>query len=261
MNKQIAIHKTLISKFESIRAKNPNYSRRAFSKRLGISAGAISELFNGQRKISYKIAQRIASRLNLDPQERAKLFSSFSKQEHNPPTKEDPEYLQLTADQFQVIGDWYHFAILTLMRTKGFCSDLKWIGDRLGLSATTVERALLRLKRLGMVHENEEQILVRSKKRFRTSDDITNSSVQRAHHQYLEKAKEALVPLPVDSRDLTSLMLTFHPDQLPRAKEMIRKFQDDFSASFEKTPQPEVYQLCIQLFPLTQPAKGTNHEL
>lgn len=256
MKEQIALQKILLTKYEELRSRNPQYSRRAYSKKLGLSAGAISELFNGQRKVSAKLAERVAGRLALDPQERAELFEHFPKRvrrfKRGSTDSIDPNYLQLSADQFRVIGDWYHFAILTLMRSKGFKNEVNWIANRLNLSPTITRTALERLKRLELVHDDGQGNLKRSKTRYRTSDDVANASVRRAHSEYLDRARNALDTLPVEERDFTSLMLTLSPEQLPRAKEMIRKFQDDLAAELEASPQPEVYQLCIQLFPLTK---------
>lgn len=265
MQEQIAIQKILISKYEEMRLRNPQFSRRAFSKRLGISPGAISELFNGQRQISLKLAERIADRLTLNPQERADIFSLFREKKKLKEEKKlkkskapeksddvDPDYLQLSLDQFKVIGDWYHYGILSLLRTTGFKNDPVWISSRLGITVSTVEAAIERLKRLGFIQENKNGKLTRTKSAFRTSDDVANVSVRRAHGQYLEKAREALETLPVEARDFTSLMFACSPGQLPRAKEMIRKFQDKLYAELEQESKSEVYQMCIQVFPLTR---------
>jgi len=256
VKEQLAVQKLLTTQFEALRKRNPQYSRRAFSRKLGLSAGAISELFSGQRNISAKLAERLSQVLGLDPQERSELLALFPKKAKRKKLSDDSRtvaanYLQLTADQFRVISEWYHFAILTLMRTVGFKNDPDWIAQRLNMSSKNVIAALNRMKRLGMVHEDQAGLLSRQKARYRTSDDIANDSVAHAHSQYLNKALEAL-ERPVHQRDFTSIMLSIRPDQLPRAKEMIRKFQDDLSAELEVGPQTEVFQMCIQVFPLTQ---------
>jgi uncharacterized protein (TIGR02147 family) len=253
MNEQMAIQKILFTKYEEIRIRNPQYSRRAFSKKLGLSAGAMSELFNGRRRVSAKLAERLATRLSLDPQERADLFSHFpDEKRHTSKDEVDPQYLQLSADQFRVIGDWYHFAILTLMRTSKFKSNASWVGRRLGLSSSVVQSAIGRLIRVNLIHVTKTGEWKRSKTRYRTSDDVAKLSVQRAHFQYLDQAREALGKFSVKERDFTSLMMALSPEQIPIAKEKIRKFQDELSKELESKPQAEVYQLCIQLFPLTK---------
>ncbi len=252
MTEQVTLQQILINKFEEMRIRNPQFSRRAFSRRIGLSPGATSELLNGKRQVSAKVVERIVSRLSLDPQERAELLAFFKKKEDVQIDKVDPSYLQLSADQFCVIGDWYHFAILTLMRTKDFKSDSGWISKRLGLTSSLVRKAISRLVRLGLVDKTQNGNWKRSKIRYRTSDDKANASVRRAHFQYLDNAKEALQNLNVDQRDFTSLMMTLSPEQLPLAKVRIRKFQGELSKELEQKLGPEVFQLCIQLFPLTK---------
>jgi uncharacterized protein (TIGR02147 family) len=256
MKEQLAFQKILLGKYEEARSKNAHYSRRAFSKKLGISAGAISELLSGQRKVSLKLAEKIIGRLELDPQERVELLELFPRGMKAPKSAgaDKSKYLQISADQFRVIGDWYHFAILTLMRSSTFKSNPDWIGQRFGIGSSIVVSALERLKRLGFIKEADKKLIL-AESLYRTSDDIANISVKRAHFQYLDKAREALETLAVEERDFTSLMLTMHPSQLPRAKELIRKFQDELMAELEDKPQPEVYQLCIQMFPLTKNKK------
>lgn len=255
----MAVQRVLLTKYEELKSKNPHFSRRAFSQKLGLSAGSVCELLNGQRKISIKLAERIAQKLSLDPQERAELFKLFPEKGLRSKESDDsskPNYLRLSADQFRVIGEWYHFAILTLMRTRDFKSDIAWIAERLGLSLTVVKTAIERLMRLDIIHQDHSGTMIRSKMRYRTSDDVSNASVRLAHNDYLENARKALDTLPVEERDFSSLMLTFSPEQLPRAKEIIRKFQDDFAAEMEAGASSEVYQLYIQLFPLTQVRKN-----
>lgn len=259
MQEQLSLQKFLQARLEELRIRNPQYSRRAFSRRLGLSPGAISDIFNGRRRVSYKLARKITDRLGLDPQERTELLSPFMAKTLGTITRSDAagseildsDYLQLSTDQFRVIGDWYHFAILVLMRSRGFKSDPQWISDRLGIGKSEVERAIARMVRLGIV-ERKNGKLTRSKKRYRTTDDVSSVAVRRAHHQYLEKAAEALHSVPVELRDFTSLMMSIDTKKLPRAKEIIRKFQDELSELLEDEPQAEVYQLLIQFFPLTQ---------
>jgi uncharacterized protein (TIGR02147 family) len=253
MKEQLAFQKMLLTKYEELRSKNSKFSRRAFARKLGISSGAISEIVNGQRKISLKLAGRISARLGLDPQERSEVLSIFkSDSDSAVALRQKKAYLQLSADQFRLIADWYHFGILTLMRTQSFKSDRKWIASRLGLPQSGVDKAIDRMKRLGLVSEDRRGWLSRSKEQYRTSDDIANASIRSAHKQYLDKAKESLDRDAVIERDFSSTMITMNLDKLDRAKEVIRKFQDELTTELEAEPGSEVYQLCVQLFPLSK---------
>lgn len=257
MQEQLAVQNLLRRKYEEIRAKNPQYSRRAFSKRAGLSPGAMSELLSGQRQVSRKLAEKLAANLGLDPQERAELLGKFPvrlRRGVKPAvgTVSPAQYLQLSSDQFRVIADWHHLAILSLVRTRDFRSEPAWIAARLGLPVSTVTTALERLLRLGLLEKGPRGKLSRGEARYRTSDDVSSASIRAAHAQYLNHALGALERLPVEARDFTSLMLPMDPARLARAKEMIRQFQDEFSTEVEAGGGSEVFQLCIQLFPLSR---------
>lgn len=263
MKEQVALQRILMVKYEELRSKDSRFSRRAFSKRLGLSAGAMSELLNGRRSVSIKLIQRICERLGLDPSERAKLLDLYSKKKTRDQSRPETEVigiddLRLSADQFRVIGDWYHFAILSLMDTSDFRSEIPWIAERLGISVATARSAVERLIRLGIVQEDEKGHFTYSGQTYRTPDDVPDAAIRLAHFELLDKARKALDSLPVDERDFTSVILRLSPEQLPRAKEMIRRFQNKLLAELAANPQSEVYQLGMQLFPLSRVRK--NHD-
>src|SRR5690606_13180760 len=123
-----------------------------------------------------------------------------------------------------IIGDWYHFAILSLMKTKDFSAEPSFIAKRLGISETEASQAIERLARLEMIERDSEGQWKRARPKFRTSDDIPNISLQKAQRQNLDLALQALIDVPVELRDFTAITMPADPDLLPKAKELIRKF-------------------------------------
>lgn len=83
---QIELQKIILSKLTEIQNKNPNYSMRAFSKKIGISPSALSEFLKGQRRISYKKAQTICNNLNLSEPQKSTLLSFFDSPSQFPST-------------------------------------------------------------------------------------------------------------------------------------------------------------------------------
>ena len=129
MNDKRAIQSVLQMKLTEFQLKNTAFSLRAFSNRLGMSPGAISQILNGKRSVSKKIAQKICDKLLLDPQEKSEIVGLFPeiKKEILNNTALEPNYLQLQSDQFRVISDWYYLAILSLIKIRGFKKKPKWI--------------------------------------------------------------------------------------------------------------------------------------
>ncbi len=251
---QLAIQRLLSEKLGEIKAKNPSYSLRAFAKRSGLSSGALSQILSGKRKVSWKIAERLSETLALDPQERSEVLGQFpERRRHLSPelSRAQDQYLQLSADQYKAIGEWQHFALLSLLNVHDFQNDVGWIARRLGLPTKTASQALERLKRLGLVETTESGSLRRTQGRIRSSDDIASASLRRAHSANLTLAQEKLESVDVENRDYTAITMAIDPSQLPQAKELIRKFQDELASLLESGTKSEVYKLCVQLFPLT----------
>ena len=260
MKEQALVQTMLRRKLAEAQEKNPSYSLRAFAKRVGLNPGAVSGILNGKRSVSLKLATQIAQRLLLDPQERSEMLSAFPDKARRGKSDEvGSNYLELSAAQYRVIADWEHFAILSLMKTKGFRNESEWIAERLGITPTKAAAAVSRMLELGIVEEAEGR-LRRAQSRFRSSDDIADISVRKSHGQTLELAKESLQKHSVAERDHTAMTMAIDPANLSRAKELIRKFQDDLAEILESGEAKEVYRFSTQLFPLSVVEKDRADE-
>ncbi len=98
---------------------NNQYSLRSFAKFLGIEPSALSQILRGKRTLTRKMAIRLSNKLDINP---AKLGQFKEIKDNN----QQGPFSELTADLFQVISDWYYFAILELMQTENFQNDPKW---------------------------------------------------------------------------------------------------------------------------------------
>lgn len=259
MLEQIALQHILRKSFVDLQSKNPQYSLRSFSKKLDVHVGALSSIMNGKRRVSKDLAERLALRLMLDPQERSELLEKFPVKRMAEEATSGPKYLEIEASQFKMIAEWEHYAVLSLFNCTGFKDDPAWISARLGISETRALEVLRRLLDMQFIKRNSEDKLVRSKPEFRTSDDTIDLSIRKSHEVNLELAKTSLNHDDVSERDFTYITLAANPEKLGSAKEMIRKFQDQLSEVLETGEKTEVYRMSIQLFPLTklQSKRGT----
>lgn len=241
--------RVLEKKFHELRAKNTSFSLRAFAKRLGIGSGPLSEILSGKRVVTDRMIRKWMKSTVFDPQERAELAREFG---YMPaPAARSVGYVKISKQQMQVISEWWHFAILSLMKTEDFKSEEEWISRRLGLKVSTVREALLRLESLNLIEKNSEKKWVRTTESVRTPDDQMDLAIQAAHIGLLSVAAKKIRSLPADVRDYTSFVMSIKPEKIPQAKAMIRKFQDELSELLEDEGASEVYQLGIQLFPLS----------
>lgn len=241
----------LNQKFLDLKRKNPRLSRRYFAQKIGVSSGALTEILKGKRKISAKLAAKIAARLQLDPVDTAEFVSHTNSA---PPTTANIEYLQLRDDQFHLISEWPHFAILNLVKSDDCQHKVSWFAQQLNLPLKVTHEVVERLMRLQML-KIEKKKYVRTNTNLATSDDIINLSIQKSNIEDLEMIRDHLDSLTVQERDLTSMTLLVDAKKMPEIKKWIRKSQDQFALKFETTKSAVPFRLTVALFPLKKPKR------
>lgn len=197
--------------------------------------------------MSAKLAARLCDRMLLSPSERRRIFSGDGLDG----LETKLEYVQLSADQFHVISEWQHFALLNLIKLPKQKLDISSIAARLGVPKTEVQRMVARLQRLGLVRQNGSK-LVRTHTRMQTSDGVRDVSVQQSHFNFLELAAKKLRESPMEMRDFTTMTMGINSKKLPEAKKLIREFQDRLSELLEDDNADEVFVFGTQLIPVTQ---------
>jgi uncharacterized protein (TIGR02147 family) len=252
------------------RAVNSAYSLRAFARFLGVPSGRLSEVMSSKRLLTDQAGRKIAAKLALRPDEEAKFLKSIQNERalnkqrsisvatSDSEDTQEAEYHQLNLDAFQAIADWYHFAILSLMETRGFRNDPAWIAKRLGISVIESRAALERMIRLGMIETSRGGILKKSSAHFSTTHDVSSSALRVSHRQSLEQAINALENIEVELRDISSITMAIDIAKIPEAKKLLREFRRKLSAFLETGKQNEVYNLNIQLVPVSVPEKGAS---
>ncbi len=228
--------------------RNPKYSLRAFAKSLGIVPSALSDMLNGKRTITPASIQRLGLALGLNLSE-VRSFTEGRK------AKPSQDFQQLTLDTFAIISDWYHYAILELMKVKGFKSDLNWIARALGISKSEVNAAFERLCRVGLIAVDKRGRWRDTSGGFSTNiidSNITSAGNKKLQRQFLEMSIKALEHLPPQVRNHTSMTMPINPKKLPEAIARIKDFRRELCEFLENEKDlKEVYNLSISLYPLS----------
>jgi uncharacterized protein (TIGR02147 family) len=241
---------------------NPHFSLRSFARTLDVSPSFLSHVINGHKNLSLLTALKIAQKLRYSPTE-ADSFVDLVKLEMQQVVARDlpekfNEGLTLQLEAFQIISDWYHFAIRELTTTKGFKSDIKWIAKRLKIKPSEAKDAVDRLLLLGLLERKPDGTLANTEAFIKTPTNQPSRAIRNHHQQMIQKAQEALENQSVTHRDITSTTLTIRPDQLELAKREITKFQRHLARLLTSTDASEVYQLNVQFFGLTEPESDST---
>ncbi len=250
--------------YNESRARNPRYSLRAFARKINIPVSSLSEILANKREITPKMAEKISTALKMSKSKQDSFLKSVHKNHirklANLEAKKLDSYASglkelnphlLEEDNYKLIAEWIHFAILSLIETKDFKFKPAWIAKRFGVSTSTVRDALLRLLRLGLVEEAEGTLILKQEGCAAT----TKKSCEALQHFYKEnmsQAIHAMETIPVELREFSSITLAIDPDKMEFAKALILRFRRFAAKLLESDKGTEVYNMNIQLFPITK---------
>ncbi|MBI3543074.1 MAG: DUF4423 domain-containing protein [Deltaproteobacteria bacterium] len=220
---------------------------------LDVEPSFLSKILNRKRAVTEDTLDRFSRKLSLSPVD----VQNFKTRLKNVELEPALQFQQITLDHFQMIADWYHYALLELVSTKGFKPEAKWVARRLGITPGEVSDAVDRLVRLGFLEVTPRGRWVnKSGSNTTVGNEFTAAAFRQLQRQVLEKALIALEEVPMERRDQSSMTMAIDASLLPEAKERIRKFRRELSRFLAKSDSlDEVYQLGISLYPLTQVIK------
>ena len=230
---------------------NPNYSLRSFARYLGVSASGLSSLLSGKNPVSPLFIRKVAPRLKLSESQVQKyqldiLGPVGSKTQAR-------SYQVIDQDRFEIIKEWYHYAILNLLRVKAFKPRASWVAKRLGISLGQVYSATERLQKVGLLRIDEKGWHDLSNQFTSHTNNKKFSEAARLNQiQFFEKALSSITEVKFEQRNHTGVTLALKISDLDRAKEKISQFRKEFLLEFDQAQESdEVYQVSVALFPLT----------
>ncbi|MEQ9320984.1 MAG: TIGR02147 family protein, partial [Polyangiaceae bacterium] len=163
---------------------------------------------------------------------------------------------RLEGPLFRYLTRWYYPAVRELAGRTDFKEDPAWIAKQL-MPAITVPQArsaLKTLQELGLLVADESGRLVRGETSLTTGHEVRSVVIPAYHRQMIERAADALERVVPEERDMSALTVCIKATSLADLKERVHRFREEMLERCDREQDPEqVYQLCIQLFPLSKP--------
>lgn len=246
----------LKEEFARRQSKNPRYSLRSYARQLGLHPSTLSSVLLGKRLLSVKDAYTISEKVEFSPKDRKQFFSSLIEEKKKFPrelSKElfDSQLILSEESAFDIISEWEHFVMLYLVGLEGFEADFSWMGTRLGVSAARAEKVFKRLLSAGMIKVEKDGSIECVKNYNTTTDGRTSQAIRIAHRDSLAAAAKSL-ELPVELRDITSLVTALDPADLKHFQKEIRRFHGRIEKLASKSRKKEVYEFVVALYPRTK---------
>lgn len=240
--------------FEMRRKDRPQYSLRAFASKIEVSPGNLSQFFNRKKVFNKKTLDKILTILEPNPETRKEFLYDYNNQLiskiKQQSTITNYPSLKIEATSFDKIKDPIYFNFLNLIETEGFNNGQKQeIINKLQISCEFYDSMINTLINENIISVSNDGKISRNALHLKTDDDISMAALREHHQKIIEKSVIALKEVPIELRDITSMTLPVNIEQLPKAKEIIRKFQDDMLHLLNQNPRTEVYHLSVALFP------------
>jgi transcriptional regulator with XRE-family HTH domain len=239
------------------RGRNPRYSVRAFAKSLGIHSSTLTRLMSGKRKPTSRLADRILSRLKLDPTVKSSILLSFY---------DSPRELSLLESRYgripeavaTLLDGWEHYAILALLESQeGFRSSAR-MSRYLKIPKCRVEAIIRLCAERGLVQNVRGRWMLRQ--RELTTEGTPKRALEKPHREYIEKALRALRRLSPEDH-FSGFTLLASKERIPEAVRRIHDFRrslaqflatDSGSARPARSRSEELIRLNVQLFSLRE---------
>jgi uncharacterized protein (TIGR02147 family) len=156
---------------------------------------------------------------------------------------------------FNYLSHWYYPAIREMVARIDFREEPKWIAKQLIPQIKPAEAAncLELLLELGLLKRNGQGRLERGEASVATGHEVRGLAIRNYHRQMLERAADSITLVTSELRDISALTVCIEAETVAELKERFHDFHEVLLDRCDRDEKPTaVYQINLQLFPLTQ---------
>ncbi|NLD93226.1 MAG: TIGR02147 family protein [Fibrobacter sp.] len=260
------LHDYYISKKEA----NAHFSLRYFGSKISIDPSHLVKIFQHQRHIGNASIEKIIDHCGFNASE-AEYFANLVRFNKAKTTHDSKLYYEkmlsvkgvgayaLEKHQYEYYTKWYHSAILTFLDFYPFTNDYAALAAKLTPPITEYKarKSIELLHKLGLIKKRAENSDGKKGSWELTHKIITTGqrslAVRSFQESTIELAKESLERHAPEKRNISTVTITVAEKNLDRVNEIITQARENIlKLAFDEEHPDKVYQLNIQLFPLTQ---------
>lgn len=252
------------------KVKNSIVSYRYISNKTKIDASNIAKVVQGKRNLSIGMARELAHFFKLkkrdgryleslvklaktsDDLKRQQIFNDLMKIRNVSPQK-------IEAKQYDLYQKWYHMAILAQLHYFEFTDDYKRLAMSLDpeISEKKAKESIDLLMELGLIKKNDDGKFIHTHTLISTGEEWRSIAIKTFQRDMLELALRSLDHHHQQHRDISTITITGSHEDIEKIKSETKKFRKNVLRIAEDSEVCEhVYQLNVQLFPLTKVSKN-----
>jgi uncharacterized protein (TIGR02147 family) len=253
--------------FQDRKKGNPAFSHRMFARQAGFKTSNFMYLvMAGKRNLTKDSMTKIALAMKLKKRE-LDYFENLVFFCQSQTVKDREHYLtllntirkgaffkQLGGDHYEFIANWLNPVVRELATmTRGKVDEGK-LSSRIAAHVTPAEvrKSIDLLLRLGMLSRTPDGGYKQTDSLLSTGPGITGIAAAQYHIGTMALAAEAIERFKPEDRELVGMTLGVSPQTFERIRERMWEFRQEVLAMADDPSPEQVYQLSIQLFPMTK---------
>ena len=254
--------------YAEAKAIDSTYSYVKMSADLGLGSTNAHNIITGKRPLTSKAAMKICDALGITGVQK-KYFLTLVQQERATSVGERDEAFQtrvrlkqkilpndLDRRQLAFFDQWYHAAILEILRLDGAEDSPEWIASKIRpeISVPKARESLELLVELGYLRKDAKKgRLFPTDATISTGNEVAGLALLSFHRQMLKLALDAVESVGSEERDISAVTVSVSPALQIQMKEEIVAMRKRFLALAAQESEPGVtVQVNFQMFPLTK---------
>lgn len=249
------------------KAKNKAFSYRYFAQKAGYnSSGMYKDIVSGRTNITLGFIMKLSKAMghNLKEEEYFESMVHFNQAKSIEEKKKyfgrmmrfyNSKAYRVDSSQYEFYSKWYYSAIRDLLAIGNFSDDYSKIARTLNptIRAEQARKAVQILLELGLIKKDGNGYYKAADKIITTGDEVKSLNVKNFQLSMMELAKDALDRHPAAQRNISTVTFSISKETYGDIEAELVAFRKRILSMAEKSQNEDrVYQLNLQLFPLTQ---------
>lgn len=267
----IDYRKFLKDYYEEQKARDPKFSHRYFTMKVGFSSsGYFSDVLSGKKNLSGAFMLKFAKALKLGKDEEEYFVNLVSFNQAKTLEEKNRYYEKMMTtgkvkvdivdrDKHEYFSTWQYAAVREALHYLAITDDYKVLGQAFdpAMGPKEAKKAIDLLASLGLIARNAEGVWKPTSGNLKMGAGADGLSLANYHKSISELAVRALDAFPPQQRGFSSLTLPLTADKIRKAKVAIKNLRMYLLALAENgTKADRVYQFNFQLFPVTRIEKA-----
>jgi uncharacterized protein (TIGR02147 family) len=194
--------------------------------------------------------------------EKARQFEAelYFKEAMSCKSRSTTEVFRLRKDQYELLTQWYHNAILELIGMRPINDEFALLGKKLfpSITKTQAKKSIQLLERLELIKKGNDGLYRLTQKEIKVDKEISRTIRNRFHFDFVELAKNQIVERNPQPYTIHSLTLGVSDKIFDAIYYKTKEFKKEIIkiANNEENQNDKVYQYQIFFYPLTAPKKA-----